>query len=705
MPPSPRPTSRNQALRERGTTASPSTPYSTVPRDRSSLLQGAPSSSRVSTRSSPAEQDNFRYQVPGLLQRRQTAPVLLQQPRSALNSAYDSAISSNQAPIGAPSNNVARWHRSSSPAPQKLGDTLFRYKPLERNEIRLLRILPGTSPVINCEIIHTSLDNPQKYTAISYAWGDLEDTRCIILEGHEFPVTESLWQGLQRLRSSSTSVLLWADAVCINQRDTMERNYQVQSMTTIYSKAHETAVWLGPEDLNSVLAIQLLHKLVSSDGSPAEIKETIMSHNWRHHFHGLVTLFGRDYWKRLWVVQEVINSSQLTVHCGNSVLPWKTYVRASEILLEHKPDLIRAFMGESHSDGLNGNYPWEIFLCFRGPVGLRDIKFASFGSVGMLRALLHHRSKLCTEPRDRIYGILGVLSAEERSQFPVDYNISTIEVYTNVVDYILSTTGRLDVICASIHYPKHQMIDRLPSWVPDWSYYPNLGPLVSQNSRFCASGQTTAIFSFSRRRRELSISAIRIGEINATGIQLGVPINMSAILVAFFQWRLRLMRVKGSDNQIAHEAFCRTLCLDQASDRWTPPEWVDWTYHSFSTLLQERLPGLELDDQLKFYTADTTPISISAGLREQMFSDYIVGAMAGRRFAITASGLLCLGTGCLTDGDIICVPLGCSTPVVLRQYNQGYLFVGDVYVDGYMYGRAVEELNSGARLLEKYSLQ
>jgi hypothetical protein len=155
-------------------------------------------------------------------------------------------------------------------------------------------------------------------------------------------------------------------------------------------------------------------------------------------------------------VQEVVNSTSITVHCGSTALPWKTYTTASQIFSTQKPDLIRAFMGVSYSEGLGGNYPWETFLCHRGPEGQRNTDFASFGSMGMLQALLYHRSKLCTEPRDRVYGILGILSSHERSQFPVDYDISTIEVYTNVVDYLLTTTRRLDVICASIHYPKHQ---------------------------------------------------------------------------------------------------------------------------------------------------------------------------------------------------------------------------------------------------------
>jgi hypothetical protein len=85
--------------------------------------------------------------------------------------------------------------------------------------------------------------------------------------------------------------------------------------------------------------------------------------------------------------------------------------------------------------------------------------------INLLYVLLYHRHKVCAEPRDRVYAVLGLLAAHERSQFPIDYNISVREIFTNVVDYLLRTTQRLDVICASIHFPPHRDIFSLPSWV------------------------------------------------------------------------------------------------------------------------------------------------------------------------------------------------------------------------------------------------
>jgi hypothetical protein len=83
----------------------------------------------------------------------------------------------------------------------------------------------------------------------------------------------------------------------------------------------------------------------------------------------------------------------------------------------------------------------------------------------LLWLLLEHREKMCIEPRDRVYAVLGLLAAHERAQFPIDYNISVREIFTNVVEHLLRTTQRLDVICAAIHFPYQSKDLSLPSWV------------------------------------------------------------------------------------------------------------------------------------------------------------------------------------------------------------------------------------------------
>jgi hypothetical protein len=107
----------------------------------------------------------------------------------------------------------------------------------------------------------------------------------------------NLWQALERLRSTGFAVVVWADAVCINQWNTEERNHQVQGMTRIYSLAYEVAIWLGPEANDSDLAMILLQEMARCSvpvPNDAVIKGIIRHPKWKPNFEALIDLFERD---------------------------------------------------------------------------------------------------------------------------------------------------------------------------------------------------------------------------------------------------------------------------------------------------------------------------------------------------------------------------------------------------------------------------
>ena len=65
---------------------------------------------------------------------------------------------------------------------------------------------------------------------------------------------------------------------------------------------------------------------------------------------------------------------------------------------------------------------------------------------------------------------------------------------------------------------------------------------------------------------------------------------------------------------------------------------------------------------------------------------------------MTERGLMGLGSGYMIAGDLVVVPFGCSTPILLRPEGRRdeYCYVGDVYIDGYMHGEAVAEMEEGS---------
>ena len=57
------------------------------------------------------------------------------------------------------------------------------------------------------------------------------------------------------------------------------------------------------------------------------------------------------------------------------------------------------------------------------------------------------------------------------------------------------------------------------------------------------------------------------------------------------------------------------------------------------------------------------------------------------------------------EGDIIVILLGCSAPLLLRPRDEYYTLIGDVYLDGYMYGKGMEELEAGKFKPEEFKMR
>ncbi|KAK0708717.1 heterokaryon incompatibility, partial [Lasiosphaeris hirsuta] len=86
------------------------------------------------------------------------------------------------------------------------------------------------------------------YEAISYAWGNVKSEEKIICNGRLLRITSSLAAALRRTRLRDRPRVLWADGICINQKDDSDKEQQVPLMAAIYSQAKQVLCWLGEDD-------------------------------------------------------------------------------------------------------------------------------------------------------------------------------------------------------------------------------------------------------------------------------------------------------------------------------------------------------------------------------------------------------------------------------------------------------------------------
>jgi hypothetical protein len=104
--------------------------------------------------------------------------------------------------------------------------------------------------------VHCLPNLKPKYIALSYVWGDEAIGSPISINNETTSITTNLDRALRNLwRKGGEEVLVWADAICINQADDVEKASQVRMMGDIYSNGmlvlEYRCAWHGSEPLRS----------------------------------------------------------------------------------------------------------------------------------------------------------------------------------------------------------------------------------------------------------------------------------------------------------------------------------------------------------------------------------------------------------------------------------------------------------------------
>lgn len=224
------------------------------------------------------------------------------------------------------------------------------------------------------------------------------------------PVTQNLLTALRYLRRPGTERVLWIDSISINQDDIQERSVEVARMGLIYNKARQVIVWLDPASENSALAVETLRSIgrdVRYDPKLHQSGVVYRSPTFRiqHDPDALVAresewksiqdLLDRKWFTRLWIYQEIILSKEAVVTVGFSELPWLTFL-STLYWTFRQPARIPSLSLTFDSD-YNDKYVKSILRSTAVDIDIIDfVQFSRYAS--------------CTDPRDRIYSMLNLIS-------------------------------------------------------------------------------------------------------------------------------------------------------------------------------------------------------------------------------------------------------------------------------------------------------
>ncbi|EXJ71164.1 uncharacterized protein A1O5_06158 [Cladophialophora psammophila CBS 110553] len=383
----------------------------------------------------------------------------------------------------------------------------YAYQPLTgkpgARSIRLIELQPGIdNDPIKCTIIHASLDDNPEYCAISYCWGDASDPVSITCnpEGNTLAITTNLNEALRNFRYPYGSQLLWADSICINQADLDERRDQVMLMGDIYRSARRVQIWLGlppekPKRKPDVRLFDFISQIAYADSevpldAPPVVRMvmSLRSLN-KKHFEAMEWVTSHEYFRRAWILQEVA----LSQSCPGIHL-WEAFGLLMDASVAH---LVAP---------LGTEFPLAIESTRESVTSVEDGGREGKGEEkekreSMLSLLVLHRWRLATDPRDKIYSLLGLAKDAGPAGLNLrpDYSLSIAAAYENLARTLLDAHGNLDVITvAGIPGEQPGAPDGLPSWVPDWSSTERRSPfalrgrfLGLEKSAFRAAGDST----------------------------------------------------------------------------------------------------------------------------------------------------------------------------------------------------------------------
>ncbi|KAI5925165.1 heterokaryon incompatibility protein-domain-containing protein [Camillea tinctor] len=343
---------------------------------------------------------------------------------------------------------IANEDKSDVPEWKVDNDYSF-YQPLDQSqkEIRLVTISPGDfNEPLHCTLVrHSDSWAETSYESLSYCWGDLGDTTCITLRHNygsladptsesdkcneqKFNITKNLDQALRYLRFEDKPRVLWIDALCINQGSIRERNYAIPFMVDVYRSAECVLVFLGEErqsehfqgmwDLLNMLnaaveraGVKPLWQHQDIDKTLDEIKivpriEGTGSDSglttFRMHMSMIFSEFFNKFpwFRRVWVVQEVMNAKRAIVYCGKQQRDWLDIL----VML-----CWAAKSSRSYAAGWSGTHMYDElppFLWTRLHAARHgDIERPA--RVPLLDAITKGRAFQATDPRDKIIALLS----------------------------------------------------------------------------------------------------------------------------------------------------------------------------------------------------------------------------------------------------------------------------------------------------------
>lgn len=367
-------------------------------------------------------------------------------------------------------------------------------------QIRLVRLQPRLGlKDIACQVIIANINDGPIYEALSYEWKSSKSSlKSLQVNGESIPVQENLWSALWHLGYELETRLLWIDALCIDQTDTLERNAQVQQIGRVYNQAFRVVCWIGnldvpphtslPSSPSMELENPMMGQTTIANGSNGierirECTSAALSHLQRMTrgaadgaaalsslrgleaaspvWYGLEYICQRRYWRRLWAVTEVLMAYDIIIQCGDMSFSWKSL---DQLLI-----LARStYISESENSNRATRLKHSLFqrLSMHRHRSLAQPEASPLSELLVQQYGPHYQ---CSEVRDKIFAVHAISADCCQRAIPIDYSLSLGQICKALVRHHYShhmlhgAPAGFDIIHAFYY---HLWPESLVGWSP-----------------------------------------------------------------------------------------------------------------------------------------------------------------------------------------------------------------------------------------------
>ena len=299
----------------------------------------------------------------------------------------------------------------------------------------------------------------------------------------------------------------------------------------------------------------------------------------------------------------------------------------------------------------------------------------------------------CFDPRDKIYGLLGLAEDSVRTAITVDYQNKTAkQLSLDVAKHEIANEPMVTVLHLSCNRPR---TTDLPSWCPNYSESPTSALLIGLAWDYHAGNKDMI------KRKAISARTTPFrakAESNMLHVQ-GFTVDRVDKMVAPGWRKFHHTEVGMAENS------SRSLAWDDACFELSRQIFKDDVLHAHSQILIGNSINSQrcLTDQRDSYDLMRRLMAVLSGkepagyLHEALTADNwalapdymnnVSTACSNRTFFTTRDGRVGLGPSNIQAGDTVCILCNTFTPFIIRSTPSGHnQLIGEAYVHGLMYG-------------------